>query len=138
MLEYNCIIRYNYVVYIASSFSLYSQEYGLRIKEVVLLCYDPVKTAASIWFIVTSGYFVLLQFIGLILALRLYKVNLKALENSRYIIAAIYISAILLLIIVVSVFTLQNLHNIIEVVFSGTLMVSTTVFLTMVFIPKVS
>ena len=105
---------------------------------MVLLCYNPARTAANIWFIVTSGYFALLQFIGIVLALRLYKVNLKALENSRYIIAAIYISTISLLIIVVSVFTFQNLHNVIEVLFSGTMMVSTTVFLSMVFIPKVS
>ncbi len=106
--------------------------------EVVVFCYSPTRTTANIWIIVTCGYLALLQFIGLILAVRLHKVNLKALENSRYIVASIYISSICLMLVMVALFAINNLPNIIELLFSASLLASTAVFLFMIFIPKVS
>ncbi len=114
------------------------QEYGLRIEEVAWFCYSTSRTpVATAWVVITSVYLALLQLVGVVLALRTRKVKVKTLKNSKFIIAAIYISAIALLVILISTFALGNRRNFIEFLFSGSLMVSTYVGLTMVFIPKV-
>ncbi len=114
------------------------QEYGLRIEEVAWFCYSTSRApVASAWVFITSTYLALLQVVGVVLAICTRKVKVKTLKNSKYIIAAIYISAIALLVILVSTFALGNRRNFIELLFSGSLMVSTYVGLTMVFIPKV-
>ncbi len=105
---------------------------------MVLFCFDPARTEANIWIILTSAYLVLLQLAGIVLAIRLQKVNLKALENSRYVVAAIYISAISLMLGMVTVFAFKNLPNVAGFMFSGSLIASAIVFLSMIFIPKVS
>ncbi len=101
-------------------------------------CYNSsVKPIASAWIVITSVYLVILQVIGVILALRTRKVKIKALKNSKFIVAVIYISAIALMVILLSTFALGSVPNLIEFLFSGSLLVSTNVILIMVFIPKV-
>ena len=106
--------------------------------EETHFCYDPMNRPLSgAWLIVTFAYLVTMALIGVFLALRIRKVKIKALKNSRYIVAVIYVSFIGLMVIGVTVFALGNLPNIVELLISGSLMVITAVFLAMVFIPKV-
>lgn len=110
----------------------------MRVEEIVWFCYNSsVKPIASAWIVITSVYLVILQVIGVILALRTRKVKIKALKNSKFIVAVIYISAIALMVILLSTFALGSVPNLIEFLFSGSLLVSTNVILIMVFIPKV-
>ena len=119
--------------------TLILQELGLRVEEMVAFCFNStLRPISGAWIVLTFIYLAILQLIGVILALRTRKVKIKALKNAKYIVAAIYISAIALMIIAVSTFAIGNLPNVIELLFSGSLMVATTVFLSMVFIPKVS
>ena len=105
----------------------------------VLFCFNSeVKPIAGAWIVLTSDYLVLLQLVGLILALRTRKVKIKALKDSKYIVAGVYISAICLTIILLSTFVVGFLPNLIEFLFSGSLLVSTNSLLILVFFPKVS
>ena len=115
------------------------QDLGLRVEEMGVFCFDATnRPFSAAWIVLTFVYLAILQLIGIILALRIRKVKIKALRDSKYIVAVIYISAIALIVITISTFVLGNLPNVIELLFSGSLMVATTVFLSMVFIPKVS
>ena len=83
-------------------------------------------------------YIVLIQIIGIVLAIQTRKVKVKALNDSKYIAALIYISTIVWLVSGVVIFILPwNTINISELIFSGGLMVIVTAFLCLTFIPKV-
>ena len=106
---------------------------------MVAFCYSPsLRPIASAWTGGTFVYLAILQLIGVILALRTRKVKIKALKDSTFIVSAIYISAVALIVIVISTFALGNLPNVIELLASGSLMVATTVGLSLVLVPKVS
>lgn len=86
--------------------------------------------------IVTFVYLGLLQLIGIILAIQTRKVKVKVLNDSKYIAALIYISSIVIIIIAIIRFTLTGYINISEVLYSGGLLLATTAFLCLTFIPK--
>ena len=81
-------------------------------------------------------YLGLLQVIGIILAIQTRKVKVKVLNDSKYIAALIYISSIVLIILVVISFTAVGYINVAEVFYSGGLLLATTAFLCLTFIPK--
>ena len=86
--------------------------------------------------IVIFTYLGLLQVIGIILAIQTRKVKVKLLNDSKYIAALIYISSIVLIIIAIIRFTLGDYINVTEVFYSGGLILATTAFLSLTFIPK--
>lgn len=80
----------------------------------------------------------LIQIVGIILAIQTRKVKVKVLNDSKYIAALIYISTIVWITAGVVTFVLPwNTINITEVVFSGGLLIANTAFLILTFIPKV-
>ena len=79
----------------------------------------------------------LLQLIGFILAVQTRKVKIKALNDSKYVAAIIYVTSIVLVVLVLVTFALSRFLTIAEVFFSGMLMLGTTAFLSLIFIPKV-
>ena len=85
----------------------------------------------------TFLYLALLQVIGIILAIQTRKVKVKVLNDSKYIAALIYISSIALITRAVAVFAVSHLPNVRETVFSGGILLISTAFLSLVFIPKV-
>ena len=106
--------------------------------EMTTFCFGTSSRPISgAWIILTFIYLSLLQLVGVVLAFRTRKIKIKALKDSKYIVAAMYISAIALITIAISTFVVGALPNVIELLFSGSLMVSSTVFLSMVFVPKV-
>ena len=107
----------------------------MAIQFKVYKCFP--RTAQTIWLGVTFAYLALLQIIGIILAIQTRKVKIKLLNDSKYIAALIYISSIALLLIMIVTLLPLNLINVKEGVFSGSLLVATTIFLALVFIPKV-
>lgn len=89
-------------------------------------------------FAVLYGYKAVLQVIALIFAFRTRKVKLKGLNDSKYIAAAIYISSIVLAVIIISTYTLQDYANAFPTLVGLGLIVGTTMILTLVFVPRVS
>ena len=65
----------------------------------------------------------------LVLAFSTRKVKIKGLNDAKYILAAIYVSSIVLAVIIVSTYSLKNLVNIFAAVFCTGFFVGTTVIL---------
>ena len=113
------------------------QESGVKINYMVYQCFAEAASTGSTWIIIRFVYLALLQLIGIILAIQTRKVKIKVLNDSKYIAALIYISSIVLLLIAIVQFVSGNVININELIFSGGIIVITTAFLGLVFIPKV-
>ena len=94
---------------------------------------DHISDIVNIIFFVYLGF---LQLIGLVLALRTRKVKVKVLNDAKYIITLVYVSSIVLVIIAIVRFTLESMMHVSEVLYSGGLLLATTVFLSLTFVPK--
>ena len=73
----------------------------------------------------------------LLLAFFIRKVKVKGLNDAKYILAAIYVSSIVLAVIIVSTYSLKDLVNVFAAVFCTGFIIGTTVILGQVFGPKV-
>ncbi len=111
------------------------QEFGERINQMRYTCFST--TYQIIYLVVTFGFLAILQIIGIVLAIQTRKVKIKLLNDSKYITAVIYISSISLVLIAIVTLVPGTLINIIEAVFSGSVITATTFFLGLIFIPKV-
>ncbi len=99
-----------------------------------LVCSGPRDI---IWIAVLYGYIVITHIVAVILAFLTRKVEIKALNDYKYISAITYVSFIILVILLVCAILLADLLNIDAAVFSGLLFIFCTVVLALVFIPKV-
>ncbi len=95
------------------------------------------ETIQTIYLVVTLAYLAILQIIGIVLAIQTRKIKIKLLNDSKYIAAVIYISSIALVLIAIVTLVPGSFINVIEAIFSGSLLVATTFFLGLIFIPKV-
>lgn len=87
---------------------------------------------------VLYGYKALLQILAVILALKTRKVQVKGLDDSKYIIAATYLSSLVLLAVIIMTYTAYELINTYAVVTSASFILGSTAIIAIVFIPKVS
>ncbi len=94
-------------------------------------------TIQIIYVVVTLAYLAILQIIGIVLTIQTRKVKIKLLNDSKYIAAVIYISSIALVLIAIVTLVPGFFINVIEVIFSGSILVATTFILGLIFIPKV-
>ncbi len=102
---------------------------------MVYQCYT--ETIHTIYLTLTFVYLAILQIIGIVLAIQTRKIKIKLLNDSKYISAVIYISSIALFFIGSNVLIPDQFINIEEAVYSGSILVGTTSFLALIFIPKV-
>ena len=79
----------------------------------------------------------MLQLIGMVLAFQTRKVKLQGLRDSKEIAAIIYISSIAIVVMSVENFTLTNYINIGNGIFMLSIFILTTIFLFLIFFPKV-
>lgn len=86
---------------------------------------------------VIYGCKALLQVMALIFAFSIRKVNIKGLDDSPFIIAAIYVSSIVLAVILVSFITLKDFENVFAVVYCTGFFIGATAMLLLIFVPKV-
>jgi gamma-aminobutyric acid type B receptor len=82
-------------------------------------------------------YLGLLQVVGIILAFQTRKVKIPILNDSKSVTALIYISSIVLVVIVLISFILNEYVNVRAVLFYGGIILLATIFLALIFIPKV-
>lgn len=75
--------------------------------------------------------------VAVILAFRTRKVNIKALNDSKYLTIIIYISSVIIALMLISAVLLERYLNIDAAVFGGLILLFTTVVLGLTFIPKV-
>ena len=84
------------------------------------------------------AYLIMLQLVGLVLAFLTRKVKLEGLRDSKYIAAIVYISSITIVVMVLVTFALESYVNVGTGIFVFGILALTTLFLILIFIPKVS
>lgn len=102
---------------------------------MVWQCY--ITNNSNIVVTVVLAYLVLLQIIAIVMAIQTRRVKIKVLNDSKYIIALIYISSITVVLLIAVKFALGSVININELLVSGAFFIATTSFLSLTFIPKV-
>lgn len=79
----------------------------------------------------------MLQVIGLVLAIQTRKVKLRGLRDSKYVAAIIYISSISVVVMALVTFALDKYINIGTGILAVVILALTTIFLILIFVPKV-
>ena len=90
-----------------------------------------------IWLGFSFAYKALLQIVGMFMAFHTRKVKIKALNESKETATIIYINSIILVLLVVNVFAVDGYYIIRTILSSLVLLVQATVFLGILFTPKV-
>ena len=83
------------------------------------------------------GYKAALQIVAILFAFSIHKVKVKGLDDTLYVVAAVYIMSIVTAVIIVATYTLNEYIDIFAAVFCTGIFIGTTVILALVFIPKV-
>ena len=86
---------------------------------------------------VLYGYKGILQVIALVFALKTRKVMVKGLNDSKYIVAATYVASIVLMVAIITSYSLRDFVNVFATLFCTGFLIGTTVILGLVFVPKV-
>ena len=115
-----------------ASFSL--QDLGVVYKYYFYTC---TSEARSITLGVLYGYKAVLQVVSLLFAFQIRKVKVKGLNDAKYIAAAIYVTSIILVVTILSTYTLVDYVNGYVAVFGLGVLVGTTAIVALVFLPKV-
>ena len=110
------------------------QELGIITEYSTYVC---SSTARNVFLGILYGYKMLLQVIALVLAFSTRKVKVKGLDDSKYIAAAIYVTSIVLAVILVATYSLNEFVNAFPSLFCTGFLIGTTVILGLVFVPKV-
>ena len=121
-----------------SSIYLYHciQDSDIREDYKVWQCYGSGSAPFSLDLVIYV-YLGLLQVVGIILAFQTRKVKIPVLNDSKSVTALIYISSIVLVVIVLVTFILNGYINVTAVLFHGGILSLATIFLALIFIPKV-
>ncbi|XP_011409429.2 PREDICTED: gamma-aminobutyric acid type B receptor subunit 1-like [Amphimedon queenslandica] len=99
----------------------------------ILICN---QSATVIWLALSFGYKGLLQVSAIFMAFHTRRVKVKILNESKEIAAIIYINSIVLVLLAASEFTLATHHNAYAALFGLGLLTEATLFLGLIFIPK--
>ncbi|KAL5471263.1 hypothetical protein EMCRGX_G029359 [Ephydatia muelleri] len=108
---------------------------GLKEEYFIWTCYGS-STPPFYWRILIFSYLVILQIIGIMLAFQTRKVKFPGLNDSVFVAAIIYTSSIVLVILIVDTFILNNYINTFGAIFTVGIIILTTVFLAFTFVPK--
>ena len=111
------------------------QDDGVTVINCAWECYD--KAPPFIWLSLEFVYMAVLQVVALILTFKTRKVKIKALNDSKSVTAIIYTTSILLAGVAIVTFALKSFVVVTQLLFSGGVILSTTIFVGFVFIPKV-
>ena len=86
---------------------------------------------------VLYGYKGILQVIALVFALKTRNVMVKGLDDSKYIAAATCVASIVLMVAIITSYSLRGFVNVFATLFCTGFLIGTTVILGLVFVPKV-
>lgn len=100
----------------------------------IYLLDSPVQ---KIFIAILFGYKGVLQLIALLLAFRTRNINVKGLDDAKYIISTVYITTIGIVVITMTFFVLREFLIVYTAIISLTIFFATAVILGLVFIPKV-
>ena len=90
------------------------------------------------WLITCFLYLALLQFIAVVLDIQTRNVKIRILNDSKEVAIIIYLTSFVMIVMLASTFILSDYNNVSDGIFGSSLMISTSVTLIVVFLPKVS
>ena len=105
-------------------------------ENCILQCYESISQLA--WVAIEYIYLLSLQVAAFVLAILNRKVKIKVLNDSKEMLIIVYSTSAIMVVLGVLTFGVDGRIVVFEVLFSGLVMVATTIFLTFVFVPKVS
>ena len=114
---------------------LFTQELNVTISYHVYTC--ATSTGSLIYEGIVFGYLFILQLVAVIFAFQTRKVKIKALNEAKQVIAIIYTTTVCLVILILTSFALSQYLNATNALYSLSIMAATTIFLSLIFIPKV-
>ena len=112
------------------------QPLGVKESNHVLVCY-AASSPTFYWEMFMFAYLAILQIIGLVLAFQTRKIKLPGLRDSKFVAAIIYISSIIIVALALVTFSLRTYINIGTGIITFGVFSLTTIFLALMFIPKV-
>ena len=112
------------------------QALGVLEEYCVWICYES-DTGPFYSNILIFIYIALLQIVGVIVAFQTRKVKIPILNDSKVVTALVYISSIVLVLLALVTYAFGGYINVAAGVFCGGVLVLATVFLILMFIPKV-
>ena len=118
-----------------SNTSCFLKDAGKNLRNFVFTCINP---GAVVWLAISYAYKGLLQLVAMFMAFHTRRVKVKALNDSKEIAVIVYINSITLALLVVVEFALNSYHDVYVALFGLALLVGATLFLTLVFIPRVN
>jgi len=91
-----------------------------------------------VWLAISYAYKGLLQLVAMLMAFHIRRAKIKALNDTKETAVIIYINSITLTLLIVVEFALNAYHDAYAAVFGMALLLGASVFLSLVFIPKVA
>ena len=113
---------------------LYLQENKINYNNFVFVC---LNKSTVVWLSISYAYKGLLQIVAMFMAFHTRRVKIKALNDSKEIAVIIYINSITLSLLAFVEFALNAYHQVYAALFGLALLVGATLFLTLLFTPKV-
>lgn len=100
--------------------------------------YRCFKTTEAVAFqAVVLAFLFILQIIGIVLAFQTRKVKVKILNDAKEVTAIIYVTSVCVVVIIMTTFALGSFLNTSSVLYNASILIATTTFLILIFIPKV-
>ena len=112
------------------------QSLGTREEYYVWVCYEA-SSPNFFWRIFIFAYLGVLQIVGIVLAFQTRKVNVPGLKDSKFVAGVVYISSVVLVALALVTFALRSYINISSGMNVVGIFSMTTIFLILIFIPKV-
>ena len=112
------------------------QDLNVTVRFYILLCNER-PSPNFYWQLCIFLYLAALQIIGILLAFQTRRVKLHGLRDSKFIAAIIYISSVVLVVLALVIFALRVYINIGAGIYATGVLLLTTIFLILIFIPKV-
>ena len=111
-----------------------TQDDDINYDNYVIVCKN---NDSIVWLAMSYAYIGLLQLVAMFMAFHTRRVKIKALNDSKQIAFIIYINSIILVLLAVVEFTLSDYNEVHAALFGLALLIGSTVFLTLLFTPKV-
>ena len=115
---------------------LHLQNLGIKKEYFNWICYAS-HTPSFYWRILIYTYLGILQIIGILLGFQTRRVKFPGLNDSVYVAIMLYTSSLVLVILSESYFVLETYLNTSGAIFTLGIMILTTAFLVLTFVPKV-
>ena len=113
----------------------YIQLDGISYDYFVFVCNKD--NSAVVWLSISYAYKGLLQILAMFMAFHTRRIKIKALNDSKEIAVIIYINSITLSLLALVEFALVDYHEVYAALFGLSLLVGATLFLTLLFTPRV-